>query len=805
MARSINALAVARQLPPPWISRRDFPAAHTPAESSSPVNTFPNTPLQVMVEIALQYSYALPETSWVWADISKYVRHAPGIDITTGRKDEHSLVEAGTLTLTLDNRDGRFSRRNPASPYYPYLTKNSPIRLSVNAGSGYRYRAKMYVNQWPNRSDRSAQDVIVPLTASGVMRRLGQGSNAKSAIRRTILGTLNPTFYWPLEVGKNIVLAYPAGSVFATTLSPIFAAASAFITMPTGGALQVHDSAFISAETISPGSDSIALFECFASRPGGTPDSASGFSSPSIASVGANGFTVSVVFSGDTAASPTTTAWNILNVNMTGGSISSIQAFAYQATTSHVPNSNFGIDIRLYDLNGLVIGAIANNFGVTTPFDSLPHVLTLTMGQSGGNITCSATADGVPFANNFPATGSGLTLGTPSTLGTGQPWNVSFGGSDAYNNVGTTLAIGHLAVWGPSATPSASSLKNLYAALLGYPGETAATRFNRLCTEEQLPHFCMGTRSMQMGPQQVDSLINLCHDLESVDLGVLYEYGFGLGYQTRAERYNAAVAWNLDFSNGSIADPPAPTDDDLLLRNDWTVTRKSGSVQGATYTAASQVSINAIGLYDESADVNLYADSQIPGAATWRLHLGLVDDERWPAMSVNLASTVGRTLIDQWTALPYGARVNVANPLDTYTPYAVDAFIEGSSEHIEFFAWDVLFNTSPASGFAVYQVGATSKNLGRVDSGTSTVAADPGTAGTSLSVAFTGARWVDSATYPGQFPFDINVGGEQMTVTAITGTSSPQTFTVTRSVNLAVLSHVAGTAVSLWRPSVYAL
>ena len=44
-----------------------------------------------------------------------------------------------------------------------------------------------------------------------------------------------------------------------------------------------------------------------------------------------------------------------------------------------------------------------------------------------------------------------------------------------------------------------------------------------------------------------------------------------------------------------------------------------------------------------------------------------------------------------------------------------------------------------------------------------------------------------------------------MTVTNITGSSSPQTFTVTRSVNGVVKAQSAGVAVALWNTPVAAL
>ena len=51
-------------------------------------------------------------------------------------------------------------------------------------------------------------------------------------------------------------------------------------------------------------------------------------------------------------------------------------------------------------------------------------------------------------------------------------------------------------------------------------------------------------------------------------------------------------------------------------------------------------------------------------------------------------------------------------------------------------------------------------------------------------------------------PFDVRVGvGERMPVTAVSGSTSPQTFTVTRGVNGVQLAHAAGADVRLWTPA----
>ncbi|MFE9098485.1 hypothetical protein [Streptomyces sp. NPDC007264] len=67
-----------------------------------------------------------------WTDISTYVDGiVRGVTVTRGASDELSETQPGTATLTLDNQDGRFTPGNAASPYYPYVRRNAPIRISV--------------------------------------------------------------------------------------------------------------------------------------------------------------------------------------------------------------------------------------------------------------------------------------------------------------------------------------------------------------------------------------------------------------------------------------------------------------------------------------------------------------------------------------------------------------------------------------------------------------------------------------------------------------------------------------------------
>lgn len=71
-------------------------------------------------EIALLSPSTLPGNplaSQTFVDISQYVSDEAGATIRRGRSDELGEMSAGSLTLTLANKDGRFTPGNPVSPY----------------------------------------------------------------------------------------------------------------------------------------------------------------------------------------------------------------------------------------------------------------------------------------------------------------------------------------------------------------------------------------------------------------------------------------------------------------------------------------------------------------------------------------------------------------------------------------------------------------------------------------------------------------------------------------------------------------
>ena len=66
-----------------------------------------------------------------WTDITPWVKTGGGgqVSITRGAADERAETQTGTLSLQLTNRDGRFTPGSAASPYYPNVRRNTPIRV----------------------------------------------------------------------------------------------------------------------------------------------------------------------------------------------------------------------------------------------------------------------------------------------------------------------------------------------------------------------------------------------------------------------------------------------------------------------------------------------------------------------------------------------------------------------------------------------------------------------------------------------------------------------------------------------------
>lgn len=99
---------------------------------------------RTMIKVEVYFSAGLG-----WVDIT------PWVNAMSGTMEEVSSLTGGTsantLSLTLNNDDGRFSRKNTASPYYASglgLVPNKPIRVSAVYGSESARLFTGYTGPW---------------------------------------------------------------------------------------------------------------------------------------------------------------------------------------------------------------------------------------------------------------------------------------------------------------------------------------------------------------------------------------------------------------------------------------------------------------------------------------------------------------------------------------------------------------------------------------------------------------------------------------------------------------------------------
>lgn len=348
---------------------------------------------------------------------------------------------------------------------------------------------------------------------------------------------------------------------------------------------------------------------------------------------------------------------------------------------------------------------------------------------------------------------------------------------------------GQLRVWN-SETPTSFS-----SAGIGYRGETAAARFGRVCEEIGIVPSVIGSDTDPMGPQYPGTLGNILEEVARTDGGMIYDarWWYGLEFRTLRSMYNQTPALELTYGT-DVAPPLAPVSDDLGLTNSVTANRTNGITVVAQKTSG-PLNINdpftdpdGVGLVPTTLDANPETDADMYDVAGWALALGTWKGTRYRNITVDLTARPAHFLAAM--SIRPGDLITVAS----LEADLVELIVVGGVNVVGNNSHRATFNCRPAGPFRVPAVGASDV---RVGSATSTLAADfdAGT-DTSMSVAVTGALWSTTAE-----PWHITVGGVVLNVTAVTGATSPQTFTVDATpVNGVERTIVAGARVGIYPP-----
>lgn len=610
------------------------------------------------------------------------------------------------------------------------------------------------VAAWPVRWDTSGSDAWAPITADGILRRLGQGAAAlRSALYRAATDESRTNVvvaYWPCEDSpgsSQIASGLPGGRAMtiAADDNTDFAAYTGFgasEALPT----LANKSAWSGSIRSYTATGSIQLQWLMAVPAGGAT----------------GGQTIIQVNTSGAAA-----RWLVRYE--TGGNIT-VLAFAPDGSSlgSWGPYS--------FALNGSAVKAS----------------LDLTTSGSNTNLGFSTLVPGAALGGGFSATLTGSTIGRATAVVVSPGAGLS------------DVSLGHVSVHN-----SIDNLFDLSTQLNAWRGEAAGRRIERLCAEEGIPFRVLGDLddTVPTGYQRARAVLDLLVEAATADGGILAEPrdGLGLTYVPRAALINQDAALSVPYGHTRDLEP---TDDDQLVVNDVEVSRDGGSSVQVALTdgpLSVQAPPDGIGRYASSDTISLGYDYQLGDRAGWRLHLGTVDEPRFPTIGLDLEHpdiAADTALTAAARGLDLGHRLTLTGTKPVWLPPGdIDQIALGLVERLGVYEHTLTATCVP---YSPYRTGMyDDADTARYDTGGSVLASAIGTTTTTLSVTTsTGPRWTTTA---GSFPFDITIGGETITVTTISGTGATQTFTVTRSTNGAVLAHGAGAVVALAQPAVYGL
>lgn len=365
-------------------------------------------------------------------------------------------------------------------------------------------------------------------------------------------------------------------------------------------------------------------------------------------------------------------------------------------------------------------------------------------------------------------------------------------------------SIGYLTYWDGNG-PSAAAI---YDAYTGFQGELAGDRIVRLSSEAGYTASVAGEAEYQrpLGIQGPKKLLELLNEASTTNFGYLLDRRDGLEVIHRGQStlWNQTPALTLDFDAGLISPPFKPVDDDKLTENDVSVKREYGAAPAREVLEDGELSVldpedGGVGRYDRAYTYSLETDDQAGQVASMRVHLGTYAGVRYTRITLNLANSRVYALIDDILRIDVGDKIRLSNVPEDHGPDDVDVLVAGYTEEAGPDAWLITFNCVPGEPWTAGVVD--SSTYGRADTGGCQLAGALTSSATSVNVLTTGlARWIDSATYATEFPFDVRTGGEVMRVTACTGTTTSQTFTVTRGINGILKAHLIGQAISLANP-----
>ncbi|MFE6223335.1 hypothetical protein [Streptomyces sp. NPDC057854] len=586
--------------------------------------------------------------------------------------------------------------------------------------SNVHTRIEGEVPAWPPERHISGGDSVVKVTPAGILRRLGTGRKPlQSALRRAILAA-GPIECWPLTDGPEAAAGAP---LIGTNALLVQASANTKLSWGKGQIAEWIEPV-LQADT---GGASRLDAKCPAS------------------STAANSWAVDWVRTG-AGTDPGPELYHFVDSGTEGNQ---------WVWTVEVDPANARVRVAPSNA-GTAEGPDYVYIPAADLFDGRPHHLRLAVENIAGLAYWGLFIDGVQRgADSWTVPTTQLAY-----VATIFVMNLLDGAAP--------VSVGYLTYWGADRPPAA----DMYQAMLGHTGEPAAERILRVSAEQGITASCDGTPDVSepLGAQEMDAYLDILETASNADLGLLLDRrdARALLYRTRTSLYTQAPAITLAYDAGVISGL-RPADADRLIRNEVTAKRDGGSEHTAVLPEG-PLSVQdppaGVGRYDEGVTLSLAADDQTLGQAWWRLHLGTVDGLRYPRVTIDLANPRVAPLLADILTADVGDLLRLTGLPREYGPDDVDLLIRGYTEDIGPERWAITFVCDPGRPWAIGV--ADDPVYGRADTAGCQLGATVAPADTSLVLVTTqGPPWIRTATHPGEFPFDLTMGGERIRVTAL--------------------------------------
>ncbi len=572
-------------------------------------------------------------TAPTYTDISSYVRRDPPLTYSRGNVDETQQLQAGQMSFTVDNTDGRFTVGSSAatSAWGTVLKIRRPVRLSIWDGSAYQVAWTGTVDDW-GAGWMGGVKGLSRVTCSDRVATAGR-IQLPDLIAGEIRSVLTTGWYFQ----------------FAETGSPV----SEYF---SGATYQVLDNSSDPSATVGYRQDGPGVDESYSLQ-----FSSSTGNSPWITAAG---------LSTGTITQATVGAW----VNAAAINTSAVQRII-RATSG----SDFGLYINTLGYITAVVQGTTTGTVIGPPIVDRQwhHVAAV---ASGGSITLYV--DGVNFGSAAYTT-NGNSLG-----------NVYIGGYGNTSEGIVSAAIAH--PFGTSLALTAQQISNIAAAGSATATETTGSRWNRLCRIAGLSSTWYaadtGGGNLLQQATKGTTLLSALGSVVQTEQGTAFASSAGvLTLKARETRYSRSSS--ITLAPQTISPGLEFTANDAYLVNSATVQAADGSTAFTT----DSTSITDYGTYSTQASVNApsWAPTAI-NLSQWLVYRYKTPTARARGLSINGTTKAASITATQLLALDVNSRITLS-PLTGPAPSSsVQVFIDGLSGSIAD-EWEVTYNTSPTT------------------------------------------------------------------------------------------------------------